>query len=75
MMKNLLIFLLLQGVCNDTLTFNVMIMLTFPQLNFIIVIMCSLVIIWSIHEYSLLSLFPTKMDMGYGWAQHVSQQF
>ena len=31
-----------------TLTFNVMIMLTFPQLNFIIVIMCSLVFIWSI---------------------------
>ena len=26
-------------------------------------------------EYSLLSLFPTKMDMGCGWAQHVSQQF
>ena len=30
------------------LTFDVMIMLTFPQLNFIIVIMCSLVFIWSI---------------------------
>ena len=26
-------------------------------------------------EYSLLSLFPTKMDMGCGWVQHVSQQF
>jgi len=48
MMKNLLIFILLQGVYNDTLTFDVMIMLTFPQLNFIIVIMCSLVFIWSI---------------------------
>jgi len=58
-MKNMLIFLLLQGVYNDTLTFDVMIMLTFPQLNFIIVIMC---VVGFYLEYYLASFFMSNKD-------------
>ena len=36
---------------------------------------CHHVLVGFYLEYYLRSLFPTKMDIGCGWVQHVSQQF